>query len=139
MRLQESTQFVASPAADHILVKDMPGAGIRKRQHHSVTGIGAGLHQAGGCEQPAILGGSLASLFIPFLDVFQLHQENGCLEGIEPAIPAHFVVVVAAAHAVVAQHVDSFGQSFVAGSDQPGISAGAQILGWVEAERREIA
>ncbi len=51
----------------------------------------------------------------------------------------NLVVVVAAAHAVLAQHASAFGQVGGIGGDHAGVARGAQVLGGIEAEGGRIA
>jgi hypothetical protein len=51
-----------------------------------------------------------------------LTVENGALEAVHARVPAHLVVVVAAAHAVLAQHLRALGQLVGIGGDHAGIT-----------------
>src|SRR6185312_16846217 len=57
----------------------------------------------------------------------------------EAAVPADFVVEVAAAHAVGAQHAGALVEIGGEGGEHAGITEGAEVLGGVEAEGGEVA
>ena len=59
--------------------------------------------ESGGGEQLIITRGALAASVIPFVDIFQLHPQNGGLKSIEAAVPSEFFMKVAARAAVIAQ------------------------------------
>jgi hypothetical protein len=60
-------------------------------------------------EQPAVLGGTLAALGVPAVEVAQFDAQNRSLDGIQPAVVALDLVVVLAALAVVAQQSEFAG------------------------------
>jgi hypothetical protein len=65
--------------------------------------------------------------------------KKGCLKTIHAGVPTHLVVVVAAAHAVLAQHARPLVQLIRVGGYHPGVAAGAQVLGGIKAESRGVA
>ena len=68
-----------------------------------------------------------------------LTREDCALKAVHARVPAEFVVVVAAAHSVIAQHAGALGQFVGVGRDHPRVSGGAQVLGGIKAEGRGIA
>ena len=63
-----------------------------------------------------------AALLVPLRQITQLHLENRRLEAVQPRVPANLVVIVAAAHAVGAQHprmVVDLGRSVVTSPASP--------------------
>src|SRR3569833_2316758 len=76
---------------------------------------------------------------VPARDVFEFDFEDGALEAVEAGVPSEFVVVVAAAHSVLAKHAGAFGDVVVTGGDDAGVSGGAEVLGGVEAEGSGVA
>jgi hypothetical protein len=76
---------------------------------------------------------------VPALDVAKLDGENGALEAVHAGVPADLVVVVAASHAVLAQHPGALGQVIGIHSDHAGVAGGAQVLGGIKAEGGDVA
>ncbi len=83
--------------------------------------------------------GHRAAGLVPAVDVLELDVENGALEAVHARVPADLVVVVAAAHAVLAQHLYPLGQFVGIGGDHAGVARGAQVLGGIKAEGGYIA
>ena len=140
---EELAQGVAAGGADHVLVPDMTGAGKLVGQHDSAAwamrGVRSGLDQSGGMKECVIAPGDGAAGMIPAVDVLELDAENRALEAVHAGVPADFVVVVAAAHAVLAQHPGTLGQLVGVGCDHAGVARRAQILGGIKAEGGRIA
>ncbi len=76
---------------------------------------------------------------VPSRHVFELDRKDGALEAVHARVPADLVVVVAAAHAVLAQHAGALGEVVGIGGDHAGIACGAQVLGGIEAEGGGVA
>src|ERR1019366_1624387 len=76
---------------------------------------------------------------IPAVDVAELDPEDCTLEAVHARVPADLVVIVAAAHAVLAQHLHALGQFVGVGGDHAGVSGCTQILGWIKAESGDVA
>ena len=90
---------VAVERANRVLVEDVPaGARLHPRHHHRAFFRGVkscGLRQAALREQARVpLGGALTGSR-PGLQVPQFHQQHRCLQRVQAAVEAHFLVVVA--------------------------------------------
>ncbi len=83
--------------------------------------------------------GHCASSLIPAVDVAHFDIENGALKSIHARIPANLVVVVAAAHAVLAQHPYALGQFIGVRRHHAGVAGGAHVLGGIKAECGNVA
>ena len=59
-------------------------------------------------ERMIALGHGAAGL-VPAVDVLELDAENRALKAVHASVPAELVVIVAAAHAVLAQHAGALG------------------------------
>ena len=70
---------------------------------------------------------------------FSLTLKHGTLEPVQAGVPADFVVVVAAAHPVLAEHAGAFGDLIGVGGHHAGVAGGAEVLGGIEAEGGDIA
>jgi hypothetical protein len=57
-----------------------------------------------------VLFGDCAPGFVPALNILELDCEDGALEAVHAGVPANLVVVVAALHAVLAEHLYAIGQ-----------------------------
>ena len=114
-----------------------PGTSLR--QHDAFAGVGARINDAGFAEQGVVAFGDGAAGIVPAGDVLELDLEDGALKAIEPGVPADFVVMVAAAHSVLAEHAGAFGDLVVVGGDHAGVAGGAEVLGGIEAEGGGIA
>ena len=68
-----------------------------------------------------------------------LTDEDGALEAVHARVPAHLVVVVAAAHSVLAQHLHPLGQLVGVGRHHAGVARRAQVLGGIKAEGGGVA
>ena len=78
--------------------------------------------------------GHYAPGLVPAFDVLELDVEDRALNAVEARVPAHLVVVVAAAHAVLAQHPHVLGQFVRISGDHAGVSGGAQVFCGIKAE-----
>ena len=136
---EEVAQRVAAGGADDVLVPDVLAAGNLVRQDDAVDGVGAGFGESRGAKEGVVAPGDGAAGLVPAVDVFELDLEDGALEAVHAGVPADLVVVVAAAHAVLAQHAGALGQVVGVGGDHAGVARGAQVLGGIEAEGGGIA
>src|ERR1035437_6117124 len=136
---QKSAQPVAAGGADNILMPDVMRAANLLRKDDAVDGIGAGFDQSSGAKERMIALSHGAAELIPAVDVAGLDGEDDALETVHARVPAHLVVVVAAAHSVLAQHAGALGQFVGIGGDHPRVARGAEVLGGIEAKGRGIA
>ena len=111
-----------------------PGSG----QDHSISWIRSGSTSLPLKKCPVIFG-QKAALGVPVVDEAELHQQDRGLQGIQAAVPTDFIVVVATVHSMRPQESDSFSDGIQSGCDHPGVAAGAEILGGVEAESGRVA
>src|ERR1039458_6981096 len=95
---------------DKVLMPNVMCAAALLRQDDSMGGIRAGFDQSRGVKERVIALGHGAAELIPAADVLELDAENGALEAIHARVPAHLVVMVAAAHPMLAQHAGALGQ-----------------------------
>ncbi len=128
---------VAAGGSDDVLVEDGGGAGIGDGGDDAFGSRGGG--ESGGAEELIVAGGVVAALLVPAREIAEFDFEDGCLEGVEAGVPADFVVVVAAAHAVGAEHAGAFVNVGGEGCDEAGVSEGAEVFGGVEAEGGGVA
>ncbi len=75
----------------------------------------------------------LAALGVELVQFLQLGQADGRVHVGHAQVVAQFVVVIAAAHAVVAQHARFLGNGVVIGGEHAALGAG-HILGGIQAE-----
>ena len=136
---EELAQAVAAGGADDVLMPDVAGAAHFLRKYDAVGGIGAGLDQSRGMKERVIAAGDGAAELVPAVDVLELDGEDGALEAVHAGVPADFVVVVAAAHSVLAQHAGALGDFIGVGGDHAGVARGAEVLGGIKAEGGGIA
>ena len=136
---EKFAQGVAASGADDVLVPDVAAAGNFVRKDDAVDGVSAGFGQARGVKERVVTLGDGAAGLVPVVDVLELDLEDGALEAVHAGVPAQFVVVVAAAHAVLAQHAGALGQLVGVGGDHAGVAGGAEVLGGIEAEGGGIA
>ena len=118
---------------------DMPGAVDLLGENDAADRVGTGFGETGGMEEVGVAFGYLAAGIVPILNVVELDLENCALESIEAGVPSDFVVVVALAHAVLAQHAGALGQLVGIGGDHAGIARGTEILGGIKAEGGDMA
>ncbi len=107
---EEFAQGVAASGADHILVPDMMAAGNFLRKDDSVHGVSADFGEARCAQEGVVAPRDCAPSLVPVFNMFELDLEDGSLEAIHAGVPAKLVVVVAAAHAVLAEHAGPFGE-----------------------------
>ncbi len=131
-------EIVAAWCADDVLVKDMGGARIGDRAGRCPRLVRGG-GEACGAEELVVAGGMVAALLVPLGQIAELDFEDGGLHGVEAGVPADLVVIVAAAHAVSAQHAGVLVDVGGEGGEQAGIAQGTEIFGGVEAEGGEVA
>src|SRR5271166_932375 len=131
---EELAQAIAARGADDVLVPDVMAARNLVGQHNSVGGIGAGLDQSRGMKEGVIAAGYGAAELVPAVDVLELDGEDGALEAVHAGVPADFVVVIAAAHSVLAQHAGALGDFIGVGGDHAGIARRAEIFCGIKAE-----
>src|ERR1700755_2640304 len=81
-------QFIAAGGADDVLVVDVVGARVGPGEDNAAFRIGAGLNNAGGGEQLVVTRSQSAAALIPLIDVAELDQQDGSLEGVQWAVPA---------------------------------------------------
>src|SRR5664279_1912477 len=74
------------------------------RQHHAVAWIQTRFSQPRCMKQRVITLGRGASSMVPSVDVAHFYFEDSALKPIHASVPADFVVIVTAAHSVLAQH-----------------------------------
>ena len=79
------------------------GARIDPGQDDAVLWIGAGLDDSGSGEQLVVTCGQGTAALVPRVEMAQLHQQYRGLQGIQAAVPADLLVVVADLHAVGAE------------------------------------
>src|SRR6185295_17301116 len=83
--------------------------------------------------------GDFLTLSIPLLQMPELRPQKAGLNGIKTAIIAFNVVIVLLRLPVVTQQPAGLSQLFIIGCNRAGLSACAQVLAWVKAERRRMA
>src|SRR5581483_10962715 len=133
-RGEELAEGIAARAADDVLVPDVVSAWHFLRKDDAFVWIWAGLGNSRCVEEGVIVGGDGTTGVIPGGDVFELDLKDGALKTIEAGIPSEFVVVIAAAHAVLPEHSGAFGDLIVVGGDHASVACGTEIFGGVEAE-----
>ncbi len=138
-RAEKLAQRIAARSANHILMPDVPCARQLARQNDTVHGIGPSLRQSRFGKQSVIARGQCAARLGPCANVFELHRQHRALESIHARVPAQLVVVVAAAHAVLAQHLHPLGKLVGIRGDHAGVAGRAQVLGGIKAECGDIA
>src|SRR5579872_1910759 len=69
----------------------------------------------------------------------KLDTQDGCLDLVEPAINAKFIVVVFPFPAVYPQRLEFFCEGVVICGDKTAVAVRAQILRWKKAETADIA
>lgn len=117
---------------------------------HGVLGPGAGVVRfdmgRGGnaclVQQGVVALGHLLAQGQFFVEDSQLGQQDGCLQGVEPAVDAHVDMVVAAVLAVAGDLAHDFGQFVVVGKEGTAVAIATQGLAGEEAgagDRRQIA
>src|SRR5207247_8696999 len=87
----------------------------------------------------AVAPGNLATFCVPLPQALELDGQDPCLDRVESAIVPLDVVNVFPRLAMISQHLAVPRQSLVVGGDGSRLSAGAQILTGIEAERRGAA
>src|SRR5258708_565925 len=97
-------------------------------QDDAVAWVEPILRQTGGLKKRVIPLGNGAAGIIPAGNVLELDLQDGALESVEARVPADLVVVIAAAHSVLAQHAGALGQRIAVGSDHPGVAGSPHIL-----------
>ena len=75
-----------------------------------MRGVGAGFGKACRVKEGVVAAGGVVTGAGPALDEAEFDRENGSLEAVHAGVPADFVVIVAAAHAVLAEHFGTLGQ-----------------------------
>src|SRR5262249_54039305 len=76
----------------------------------------------------------LSSTRVLFIQIFQLHAQDGGLQFVEPRIEPRLIAHVSLAPAVFAQQPDSFSDFRVVRHDRAAIAERAEILRRIEAE-----
>jgi len=136
---EEVVEGVAAGGADDVLVPDVFAACDLMGQDDAVDGVGACLDKSCGVEEGVVAAGHVVARVVPALDVAELDGEDGALEAVHAGVPTDFVVVVAAAHAVLTEHFGALGQLAGVRSDHAGIAGGTEVFGGIEAEGGDIA
>src|SRR6202011_4946916 len=90
-------------------------------------------------KKDAIIFSQAAPLCVPLVNEPKLYQQNRGLQRVHAAVPTDFIVVVATVHSMHPQEADSLSDGIQSGCNHPGIAAGAEILGGVEAESGRVA
>ncbi len=137
-------EFVAAGGADDVLVEDVLGAWVRVREHDAVGdgfgGFGRCLHSDARREEELVVaGGEGASLLVPGGQIAEFDLEDGGLEGVETGVPADFVVIVAAGHAVGAQGAGVLVELRGARGEEAGVAESGEVFGGIEAESSGVA
>src|ERR1035441_10826017 len=86
---------------------------------------------ASACTRPAPM--------VPLGNVLHLPPKHSRLHGIEAAVPADLFVVIPLAASMIAQMPNVRRQFLVIGGDASAIAIGAQVLGGIKTERRDLA
>ena len=136
---EELAQAIAAVGADNVLMPDVAAAAHFLRKYNAVDGIRAGFDQSRGMEERVIAAGDGAAELVPAVDVLELDGEDGALETVHAGVPADLVVVVAAAHSVLAQHAGALGDFIGVGGDHASIACSAEIFGGIKTEGGGIA
>jgi len=131
---EELTQAVAARGADDVLMPDVSGARNLVGQDDAVGGIRAGFDETRRMKERVIAAGDGAAELVPAVDVLELDGEDRTLEAVHAGVPSDFVVIVAAAHSVLAQHAGALGDFVGVGGDHAGIPRRAEIFGGIKAE-----
>ena len=90
-------------------------------------------------EERVVATGNVVAGMVPGVDVAELDGEDGALEAVHAGVPADFVVVVAAAHAVLTEHFGALGEVAGVGGDHAGVACGTEVFGGIEAEGGDVA
>src|ERR1700733_3382595 len=129
---------VAPADPNYVLVEDVRGPGLGFGQDHSILGIRPRLHQAGVREKAAIVLSESVALSVPAIHKAELDQQNRRLQGVQPAVPTNFIMVVTVAHSMHTQEADAFCDGLYPGGDHAGLAGGTEVLGGVKAESRSV-
>ena len=113
---------------DGVLVVDVPDprSAVRRGRRERLQG-------------PVVSLGDPDAPLDPGLQVGKLDLEDGCLQGIQPAVEAGELMPVSLLRAMQADHAAPSGQIGIVGQQRSPVSAGAQMLGRIEAETTDIA
>ena len=84
--------------------------------------IGSSRGQSRLSKQAVVGGGACAALLVPGFKVWQLHTQDGSLDGVEPRVPAEFFMQVTPRAAMIAQAAHVRGKFGIVRGDEAGIS-----------------
>src|SRR3954454_14524543 len=112
---------------------DVMGAGHFLWEDDALRRIGTGIGKTGFAEKCVVAFGDCSAPVVPARDVLELDFENCSLKAIEACVPSHLIVMVAAAHSMLAQHSRALGNFVIVGGDHAGVAGGAEVLGGIEA------
>src|SRR5947209_8863677 len=85
-------------------------------------------------QQTVISTRALPALCVPLLQQRHLHPQNRSLDGIQPAVGANFLVIIALPAAMIAQAAHTLRQLCVIGSQRTRITESTQIVCGIETE-----
>ncbi len=138
------TKLIPFGGTDDVLVKDVSGARVRTWEDDAVGSVAG--ERGGRCrgersllEELVVAGCDVPALLVPPGQMLQLDREDGCLKAVQTGVPAEFVVKVALAHSVGAEHAAALVDDAGRGGDETGVAHGVEILGGIEAETGDVA
>ncbi len=76
---------------------------------------------------------------VVFLQKGKAAVENRCLQGVEPAVGAHELVVIARRRPMIGQQPHPLGKRGIVGRDRPAVAEATQVLRGIEAPARQAA
>ena len=88
---------------------------------------------------PEVVFCSVSSCRKVSFEVFQLDIQQGSLEGVEPGVAAHHLVVIFHLLSVVGNHPDFHGQLVVVGIDGSAIAEASQVFGGKEGGASDVS
>ena len=121
-------QFITVLDPDGVLVVDVP-----------VVLFDVGGDHGQFLQQLIVDAGVFATFLGPLVQIFELHLQSRCLQGIQPAVVAHDGVEVLGLAAVNSQDAHLFCQVRVVCDHHAAVTQGAQVLAGEEAEASQVA
>src|ERR1700733_5166937 len=106
-RGEKLAQLVPPGCPDHILMPHVSAEGDLFGQHQAVARIRTGFGQSCRAKKLVIASGHTAPCLVPVFNVPKLDREHRSLKTVHARVPAHFIVVIPAPHAMLAQHAHS--------------------------------
>src|ERR1700676_2133989 len=85
-------------------------------------------------EEVAIFRCVSSPLNIPVGKMLEFHRQDAGLNGVQPSVVSHKIVIVLSRLAVVANHLDSGSNFLVVGGHGAGFSTGSEVFAGIKAE-----